>query len=1143
MASVPTSPRIEFRPIAVGLALALAAVPTLGAAVSAPVDGPPVTIQSPEILGHAGSGKPVRIEAVVLFQSRPNRLYCVDDLGPVRVLLQSSSLHPPGERIEITGRAAENEGRTWIQQASVRPLGTSPLPDPIDAGLEQAHSNRLDAIRLRVQGRVVGHQTAPTVGQGRESILLEDGTAASQGLFHIRLPHGTGVRERFPIDAVLRVTGLSIVEVGTPDHHVVSIYPYRLEEVELIDTPWLDRDKLRIGAALASAALLLGGLWLHGQRREMKVVRQSEERLRALGEHSFDATCVLDQEGSVRFMTAAARRFLGSMKGEEAATRDGFFSSVHPEDLPRLSKALQEVLDRPSTPKRITGYRILGPDGSIRWAESVITNCLGVPGVEGLVVNLHDITEQSEAFQALARAAELQRHIAAFATSLSPLYEERDVLREVIRKCISHLGFADCVIYLLDADRQVLVQAAALGPKDLDGLGVRDPIEIPVGRGIVGTAAANATTIRVDDTRTDARYIVDDAVRLSEIAVPIVADGTVLGVIDSEHPNAGFFTEDHASILGSIAFLCANKIVRARTDRRLQELNRELERRIAERTAELRGSNERLTLEIGERARAELVQRALFEISEAVHSAEDLPHLYQRIHTTIGTLMPARNFYIALHDPGSGLVSFPYFQDETDPPPPPRKGRRGMTEYVLRTGRAMLVGLKEIRRLKESGEYEQSGHPAAIWLGVPLQFQGTTFGVMAVQDHGNPTAFGEEDKRLLNFVAGQTALAIERKRSGEQLRERTRRLHESEERFRRTFAALPSSVSLVRLDDLRFVEVNDAVVASSGYSREELLGQTTLELGIWARDDQRTDFFRRLASDGSVRDMEASMRRKSGHVDVVMISAETLEMDGVPHILTLSINITERKQAEEELLKSLARERELSRLKSEFVSLVSHEFRTPIGIIHSSAEILERYIDRIPDSERLEHLKTIQGHSWRMASLMEAVLVFGRADAGKLEFQAMDFDLTASLQRWMDEYVRAAQVESRIRTHLCELPRKAYGDPDLLRHIFTNLLSNAVKFSPPGSEVQVTLERDATDAVLTVQDKGAGIPEADRALLFTAFHRGANVRHVPGTGLGLAVIRRCLDLHRGSIQIDSTEGNGTCVTVRVALFPQDSPSP
>jgi len=289
--------------------------------------------------------------------------------------------------------------------------------------------------------------------------------------------------------------------------------------------------------------------------------------------------------------------------------------------------------------------------------------------------------------------------------------------------------------------------------------------------------------------------------------------------------------------------------------------------------------------------------------------------------------------------------------------------------------------------------------------------------------------------------------------------------------------------------------------------------------------------------------MEATMRAKSGRLDTVMLSAEHLEVDGDPHILTLSINISERKQAEEELLRSLARERELSRLKSEFVSLVSHEFRTPIGIIHSSAEILERYIDRIPASVRLEHLKAIQSHSWRMASLMEAVLVFGRADAGKLEFQAMEFDIAASLQRWIDEYLRAAQVNSLIQTRLSGIPRKAYGDPDLLRHIVTNLLSNAVKFSPTGSEVKVTLERDAADAVLTVQDHGAGIPEADRALLFTAFHRGANVRHVPGTGLGLAVIRRCLDLHRGHIQIESTEGNGTCVTVRVPLFPEDSQSP
>jgi PAS domain S-box-containing protein len=1099
-------------------------------------------VVSTNLAFHVGTGRPVRAQGIVLFQARPDRLYCLDGAGPLRVRLRTEDIHPAGERLEIIGTVTAADGRPWISQATVRRLGKDALPLPVEATLEQAHSNRLDAIRLSIRGVVLGHQFAPAIGFGRETVVVDDAAGEGRGFFQVRLPKGTGIRTRFPTGSSIRAVGLSIVETGTPDTHVVSIYPASIGDVEVLGRPFWSEPWARIAASIVGVVLLIGAAWALSQRRQFRLVQNSEERLRALSEHSFDATCVLDRDGSVKFMTQAARRFIGASKPEEAPTREGFFQSMHPDDVPRIMEILETVLSAPGASRRISGYRIRMPDRSVRWVESIVSNCLDVPGVEGVVVNLHDITEQTEAFQGLARAADLQRHLNDFATSLSPLTEEREVLGDVIRKCISHLGFAECVIYLTDPERGMLVQAAALGPKDHGDGGVLNPIELPIGRGIVGAAAESGQTIIVEDTRNDPRYIVDDAVRLSEIAVPILSEGKVLGVIDSEHPRAGFFNQDHASILGSIAFLCANKIVRARTDRTLQQLNRELERRIGERTSELQGTNERLTLEIAERTRAESVQRALFGISEAVHSAEDLAHLYARIHAIIGTLMPATNFYIALLDPVTGMVSFPYHRDETDAPLEPRNDRRGMTEYVLRTGRPTLAGLDEIQRLKDEGEYEQTGHPAAIWLGVPLQYQGRTFGVMAVQDHHDPEAFDAEDKRLLNFVAGQTALAIERKRSEEQLREHTRRLHESEERFRRTFSALPSNVSLVRLSDQTFVEVNEAVITSTGFSREEFLGKTTGDLRLWVVEAERAEFFRRLAQDGRVRAMEAAMRAKSGRIDIVLISAERLEVEGEPHILTLSINISERKQAEEELLRSLARERELSRLKSEFVSLVSHEFRTPIGIIHSSAEILERYLDQIPGSERREHLRAIQSHSWRMASLMEAVLVFGRAEAGKLEFQAMDFDLGPSLQRWVDEFLRASQGASAVQVTVPDIPRKAHGDPDLLRHIVTNLLSNAVKFSPAGACVTVAVRRDGAHAVLRVEDHGAGIPESDRELLFTAFHRGSNVRHVPGTGLGLAVIRRCLDLHHGTIRIDSTEGAGTSVTVQIPLFTEE-PSP
>ncbi len=161
---------------------------------------------------------------------------------------------------------------------------------------------------------------------------------------------------------------------------------------------------------------------------------------------------------------------------------------------------------------------------------------------------------------------ETEQAINYFATSLYDYQTVDDILWDVARNCIGRLQFEDCVIYLLDEKRNVLVQKAAHGPKSPRNFEITQPIDIPLGRGIVGSAALSRKTELIPDTTKDPRYIVDDEARLSEIAVPIVSGNRLLGVIDCEHSKKRFFTQRHVSILTTIASLCANKIVRARTE-------------------------------------------------------------------------------------------------------------------------------------------------------------------------------------------------------------------------------------------------------------------------------------------------------------------------------------------------------------------------------------------------------------------------------------------------------------------------------------------------------------------------------------------------------------------------------------------------
>ena len=243
-----------------------------------------------------------------------------------------------------------------------------------------------------------------------------------------------------------------------------------------------------------------------------------------------------------------------------------------------------------------------------------------------------------------------------------------------------------------------------------------------------------------------------------------------------------------------------------------------------------------------------------------------------------------------------------------------------------------------------------------------------------------------------------------------------------------------------------------------------------------------------------------------------------------------------------DLDQALARERELSEMKSNFVSLVSHEFRTPLGVIMSAAEVLERYFERLPAEKRARHLGMILKSTKNLATLIEEVLLLSRVEEGRMQFAPVPLALETLCQTVCDEIRSATSTACPIRFHASDSLEGAVSDEALLRHILTNLLSNACKYSEPGSPVDFLAERRNGDVVFTIGDRGIGIPPEDQPLLFTTFTRGRNVGSRPGTGLGLVIVQRSVQLHGGTIQLASTPGEGTTVTVALPVFPKRSVS-
>jgi PAS domain S-box-containing protein len=369
--------------------------------------------------------------------------------------------------------------------------------------------------------------------------------------------------------------------------------------------------------------------------------------------------------------------------------------------------------------------------------------------------------------------------------------------------------------------------------------------------------------------------------------------------------------------------------------------------------------------------------------------------------------------------------------------------------------------------------------------------------------------------------------------------ERTRAqtaLAESEARFSAAFQASPVFISVMRMSDEKYVLVNDALVGWLGRPREEVLGRTSAQLAMWDSLAERDLIWQELRTLGSIRQRECRWLNRRGELFTVLLSAERITVDNQPHVLSLVQDISQRKNAELEMLRALAREKELSQLKGNFVSMVSHEFRTPLGIIQSSAELLRDFYQKMQPGEREEQLVSIARNTGRMASMMEEILILSRLDAGKLQVQPVALDLNAFCRRVVDEVLSATNRRCRIDMSLHSVLPEAEADERLLGYIFTNLLSNAVKYSDRGTTVHFVIVRDGSDAVWTIRDQGIGISEEDQQHLFKAFHRGSNVGTRPGTGLGLLLVKRCAELHGGRLLLNSKIGEGTTVTVRLPVF-------
>jgi PAS domain S-box-containing protein len=547
----------------------------------------------------------------------------------------------------------------------------------------------------------------------------------------------------------------------------------------------------------------------------------------------------------------------------------------------------------------------------------------------------------------------------------------------------------------------------------------------------------------------------------------------------------------------------------------LRRLNEELDNRVKERMCDLEKLNNQLFGEIAERVSAEaaLHQREQ-EYRALVEHAPDIIERFDR---------QGRHLYVN-----------PAIESVMDKPP---------SEFIGKTNRELGLSEPNLSIWEEAlSKVFQSGEEEQIEFSV-VTVQGLKY---------YQTRLVPELEADGNFIC---VLGISRDITDHKLA--IEALSESEERFRQLTENINEVFWMVTPDSSKRLYVSPAYEEIWGRSCQSLYDQShAWSEAVHSEDREIAIAKLEQQSRGESTDVEYRIVRPDGSIRWIRDRGFPIcDAQGqVYRIAGIAEDITYRKQAELEIFKALQREKELSTVKSSFVAMTSHEFRTPLTTIRSSTDLLERYRNRLSEDKQQTHLHRIKSAVERMTQMLNDILLMSEAEAGKLQFNPAPLNLLQLCRHLVDDVQLGAQNQQAIHftcpsdrildaqdtanqettpldSPLCSVSL----DEKLLRHILNNLLSNALKYSPEGSTVQFDLSAKSDQVIFQIRDEGIGIPPADQTRLFEAFHRANNVGTIQGTGLGLAIVKQCVDLHRGKITFTSEVGKGTTFIVTLPL--------
>ena len=527
--------------------------------------------------------------------------------------------------------------------------------------------------------------------------------------------------------------------------------------------------------------------------------------------------------------------------------------------------------------------------------------------------------------------------------------------------------------------------------------------------------------------------------------------------------------------------------------------------------------------DISDRKRVEGLSSALYRVAEKSSSAHDLQQFFAAVHSIVDELMYARNFYIALYDPATDLLTFPYFVDEQDTPPPPKKLGRGLTDYIIRVGQPLLATPEVLQAMEERGEVARNGSRSLDWMGVPLKVNSHAFGALVVQTYSKNIRYGERDKEVLTFVARQLASAVEIKKNEQALRR-------SEARYR---SLVQSSVYGIYRSSLegRFLDVNPALITMLGYRSTEEVLLLDPQKDVFAHAEEHTRLIDEFRRTGRLDGIEVKWKRMDGKVITVRISGRAVSSADEPADVLEAIaeDVTDRRVLEDQF-----RQAQKMEAVGRLAGGVAHDFNNLLMVISGYAEVMLSAFE--PDHTLREKALAIQQASDRATTLTRQLLAFSRKQL--LELKVVDVNaIVADMERLLRPLI-GENVE--FTTSLTPDAAHTRADAGQLEQVLMNLVVNAKDAMPSGGTLTIKTEKIVVDeshrngptfirsghyVMLSVIDTGMGMDKETQSRIFEPFF--TTKEKGKGTGLGLSTVYGIVKQSGGYVMVQSETGRGT----------------